>query len=157
MDDDLRRLIARRLEELNLKPHAAAARARDAGHKITNQRLSQLTNEEISQVPYPATLLALACALDVPVEEVADAALRSIGVPIPVRVNGHGEQASIRIGKPGSRPRSSEHGELALVLRVEGLSPETLRSLIQTVAETALREGQQIAQSGQPDVDAARI
>jgi hypothetical protein len=149
--DDLKTLINRRFkEELKISGQLAVDQAREAGYKITNQRLSQLVSSKpITQVPYPDTLKALAFMLDVPIEEVCDAALRSTGVPIPVRMNADGRGPSLSSDGDDSATPSSEAPEMTLVLRVEGLSPKSLHELIQTVAETALREGQNIAHSGQ--------
>lgn len=146
--DDLKTLINRRLL---VSGQVAVDEARAAGYKITNQRLSQLAGSKpIVQVPYPDTLKALAFILDVPVEEVCDAALRSTGMPIPVRINADGHDATLGSNSDASAPPSSEAPEMTLVLRVEGLSPRSLHELIQTVAKTALREGQNIAHSGEP-------
>jgi hypothetical protein len=145
---DLQQMIKHRLgDELTTSQSALVDEAREAGYKITSQRLSQLTRGDRTYVRVD-TIRALAFILRVPIEEVCDAAWRSVGVDMPVRVRVDERDMSVRSDSDDSNPPTSEAPEMTLVLRVEGLSSEHLDRLIQTVADTARHCEQKITQSG---------
>lgn len=145
MDEDLGSLIKRRMAEMGLAGGTELAkRAAAAGFTLYASRVWQLANEPLKGVPFPRMLEALAAALDVPVLDVADAALRSVGVEVPVRVNptecGPTDGAPCEAhGTPASEP-----SELTLVIRLEGLSQSTFQQLVQAVTNVARQEGQRI-------------
>lgn len=137
---DLGTLINTRTAELGITFREAVRRARDAGHTISYGRLSQLTTGGISQVPYAPMLEAIAAAIDLPVDQVAYAALRSTGIPIPVHT--HDEPSTLRMRCPDCVTQSSDADDLVIVLPHTGLSGEEFAELVREVQATIDREHQ---------------
>ena len=89
---DLQTLVRQRLDHLeqvhDFEAKDAAALARKRKHPISEERLSQIRNTPPGVEWGPSrqpTILGIAAGLDLPVEEVSDAAWRAAGVPIPHR------------------------------------------------------------------------
>lgn len=91
--EDLQTLVNGRLRHL-LHEHGvtaadAARRARAAGYRVDESRLSQIasmaTGERWVLMPHPRTMLGIAVGLDLLIHQVVDAAVRSTGIPVPVR------------------------------------------------------------------------
>jgi hypothetical protein len=87
--DDLQSLITRRLGQLAREGVTAAEvirRAARAGHRVSKATLSRHGNGALAgRMPTAEVITGLATGLGLPLAEVADAALRSTGVPMPAR------------------------------------------------------------------------
>lgn len=144
--ENLQSLVKQRLEELKdkrgLSLEDIVKRARKAGYRITKQRIYQLSLPEtrIGQVPYKDTLYALAKGLDLPVLRVADAALRSTGVPVPAVPARRYGRTSDQITVREARARLADFDELTVMLPHEQRTAADIAELIEAVTITATRQ-----------------
>lgn len=114
----LEELIRRRKAELDLSFRQMGQRAKAAGHPV-EPNWSHLTTRSLTEFPKVRTVLALAAALDLPADEVAQAALESIGL------------------KAASVKSMVQDGERWIVVSTEDLSPEDELIIRKKIDETA--------------------
>lgn len=120
-------------------------RAADAGHPIAPSLFSQYAARPAGErwgPPKRAVILGLAVGLDLSVEEVADAASRSAGIPIPHRMYIRGPQATEGAICTCAPTHSGELGQLVLVLPHMGLTFEEISPLVKDIEKgfTRLRD-----------------
>lgn len=144
--EDLQHLVRRRLDQLKKQGLSLAAlvqRATREGHSLDKTQLSKYSDaaRPVRQVPYPAALFALAAALDVHVEEVADAALRSTGVPVRVRrYDRRNDRATVRGICPPCTPRKEGFEEFVVMLPHADVTQTELDELVTAVRTISARQ-----------------
>lgn len=154
--DDLQSLVWRRLRHLltvhGITARAAVERARDAGFRLTEERVSQLkampAGARMGRVAERETVLGLAVALDVPDEVVIDAALRSTGYMVPVRMYLHDTQATQGAICVDCATPLSNVDELIVVLPEPDLTPDEIKLFIQAFDDVAVRVLERRSHSG---------
>ena len=149
MGEDLQTLVRCRLDDLFLTKKFTAAkavrRAAQAGHKITAPRLSQIaampTGERWRRPAGRETIFAIACGLDLHVARVADAALRSTGIPMPVRRYGRpASRATIREVCAECAAQSCDIHQLVVMLPHLHLTDGQTAELVQAVEDVVARQ-----------------
>lgn len=145
--EDLQSLVKQRLTCL-LRHHGVTAadasrRATRAGFPVTEQRLSQLSampaGHRMGRVPDRRTLYGLAVALALPRERVVDAALRSTGYVIPVRMYAHTAGTTDRGACTHCPTRVSHVEELIVVLPEPDLTAGEIALFVRAFEQVAAR------------------
>lgn len=143
--DDLQTLITRRLDWLERKRGDNAAdvlrRAAKAGYPISKGTLSRHANGDFKgRVPSLRVLRALEAGLDLSLEELGDAALRSTGVPMPDRkYRRESDKATVRGLCAECTARLDEFDELCIRVRKPNLTDREIAALERAVQKTVTR------------------
>lgn len=154
--DDLQELVKRRLHHLRtihgVTARHAVGRALDAGFQLSEERVSQLkampAGARMGRLPERETLQGLAVALDLPDEVVVDAALRSTGYVVPVRMYVHGAQATQGAICVDCPTHVSNVDELIVVLPEPDLTPDEIKLFIQAFDDVTARVMERRSHSG---------
>lgn len=138
--EDLQTLVRARLDHLertrNFQAVQAVRRAAQAGRRITGARLSQIRDMPTGAqwTATPETIWAIAHGLDLPVVRVADAAMRSRGLPMPTRRYGHKrEQTTVRGICADCTARMGDFDELVVAIPQQDLTPAEKAELVQAI------------------------
>lgn len=140
--DDLQSLVRRRLDDLKRTRDWSLAdvaqRAKRAGYPITKGRLSQIaTGVRMTRPSNADTLWALAHGLGLPIHQVADAALRSTGIPMPARRYHRGHDRATVRGVCASCPERSRFDVTVIVLPDGDYTPDEIANLESVVEAEA--------------------
>lgn len=116
----------------------AVRRAVHAGRRITEARLSQIRGMSAGErwTATPETIWALAIGLDLPVVRVADAAMRSAGLPMPPRrYRRKRDEATVRGICGDCTAHSGDFDELVVALPHSNLTRDEKATLVQAIED----------------------
>jgi hypothetical protein len=156
--DDLQTLVRRRLNHL-LNEHEftaadAVRRANDVGYWIADSTFSQIRKRPTGErwgPPKPYTLLGIAVGLDLPEGEVGDAALRSAGYPIPLRMYLRSSEATEGALCTCQPTHSGVFDELVVELPRPDLTRKKITQLVTAVEQAATQQREQRARVRRSD------